>query len=330
MNNNSQSTKDHIKRLSIDGLVIAKFSRSIFKEMQKGKITAANCTCSVWEDFNQTIKNLTKWNDHFEQNSDIICLVKKHEDIIKAHTEEKVGIILGWQNTSAIENDIKKLQIFYDLGIRIAQLTYNTQNLVGSGCWETHDGGLSDFGKDVVFEMNRLGMIIDLSHVGPKTSSDTIKVSISPVTYTHCCPTLKKHPRNKTDKQLKEIANKGGMIGFASYTPFLPKGSESNIDDCINAMDYLINIVGEDQVGIGTDWVQDHDISFFQYLQKDKGTGRYVTPPYKSVPQMPYGISKLSQFQNFVPAMERAGWSTKKIEKIIGINWYLFFKEIWK
>ena len=330
MNNNSQLTKNHIKRLSIDGLVIAKFSRSIFKEMQKGKITAANCTCSVWENFSQTIDNLTIWNDHFERNSDIICNIKKYEDIDKAKADGKVGIILGWQNTSAIENDIKKLQIFYDLGIRIAQLTYNTQNLVGSGCWESNDGGLSDFGKDVVLEMNRLGMIIDLSHVGPKTSSDAIKVSNSPVTYTHCCPTLKKHPRNKTDEQLKEIANKGGMIGFASYTPFLPKGSESNIDDCINGMDYLINIVGEDQVDIGTDWVQDHDISFFQYLQKDKGTGRYVTPPYKSVPPMPYGISKLSQFQNFVPAMERAGWSNNKIEKIIGLNWYLFFKEIWK
>ena len=330
MNNNSQLTKNHIKRLSIDGLVIAKFSRSIFKEMQKGKITAANCTCSVWENFSQTIDNLTIWNDHFERNSDIICNIKKYEDIDKAKADGKVGIILGWQNTSAIENDIKKLQIFYDLGIRIAQLTYNTQNLVGSGCWESNDGGLSDFGKDVVLEMNRLGMIIDLSHVGPKTSSDAIKVSNSPVTYTHCCPALKKHPRNKTDEQLKEIANKGGMIGFASYTPFLPKGSESNIDDCINGMDYLINIVGEDQVGIGTDWVQDHDISFFQYLQKDKGTGRYVTPPYKSVPPMPYGMSKLSQFQNFVPAMERAGWSNNKIEKIIGLNWYLFFKEIWK
>ena len=330
MNNNSHLTNNHIKRLSIDGLVIAKFSRSIFKEMQKGKITAANCTCSVWENFSQTIDNLTIWNDHFKHNSDIICNIKKYEDIDKAKADGKVGIILGWQNTSAIENDIKKLQIFYDLGIRIAQLTYNTQNLVGSGCWESNDGGLSDFGKEVVLEMNRLGMIIDLSHVGPKTSSDAIKVSNSPVTYTHCCPSLKKHPRNKTDEQLKEIANKGGMIGFASYTPFLPKGSESNIDDCINGMDYLINIVGEDQVGIGTDWVQDHDISFFQYLQKDKGTGRYVTPPYKSVPPMPYGISKLSQFQNFVPAMERAGWSNNKIEKIIGLNWYLFFKEIWK
>ena len=330
MNIKSELHKKISSKISVDGLVIAKFSRSVFKDMQKGQITAANCTCSVWENFYQTIENLTKWNDHFKKNNDIIYHVKSYKDISKAHAEGKVGIILGWQNTSAIENDLKKLKIFYDLGIRVAQLTYNTQNLVGSGCWETHDGGLSDFGKDVVLEMNRLGMVIDLSHVGPKTSSDTISLSKSPVTYTHCCPALKKHPRNKTDYQLKEIANKGGMVGFASYTPFLPKGSNSNIDDCIEAMDYLINVVGEDQVGIGTDWVQDQDISFFQYLQKDKGIGRYVSTPYKEVPPMPKGISKLSQFQNFVPAMERAGWSTTKIEKVLGQNWYLFFKKIWK
>ena len=330
MNIKSELHKKISSKISVDGLVIAKFSRSVFKDMQKGQITAANCTCSVWENFYQTIDNLTKWNDHFKRNNDIIYHVKSYKDISKAHAEGKVGIILGWQNTSAIENDLKKLKIFYDLGIRVAQLTYNTQNLVGSGCWETCDGGLSDFGKDVVLEMNRLGMVIDLSHVGPKTSSDTISLSKSPVTYTHCCPALKKHPRNKTDYQLKEIANKGGMVGFASYTPFLPKGSNSNIDDCIDAMDHLINVVGEDQVGIGTDWVQDQDISFFQYLQKDKGIGRYVSTPYKEVPPMPKGISKLSQFQNFVPAMERAGWSTTKIEKVLGQNWYLFFKKIWK
>jgi membrane dipeptidase len=329
MNSESNSQQNFTNKISIDALVIAKFSRSIFKDMQKGQITAANCTCSVWENFAQTIDNLTAWNNHVKKNSDIIFHIKSYKDIKKAQVEGKVGIILGWQNTSAIESDLNKLQIFYDLGIRVAQLTYNTQNLVGSGCWESKDGGLSDFGKDVVLEMNRLGMVIDLSHVGPKTSLETINISKSPVTYTHCCPAIKKHPRNKTDEQLKQIANNGGMIGFASYTPFLPKGSNSNIDDCVEAMDYLINIVGEDQVGIGTDWVQDQDISFFEYLQRDKGTGRYVSQPYKDVPPMPKGIKRLSQFQNFVPAMERAGWSTKRIEKVLGQNWYLFFKKIW-
>ena len=116
--NSSNNISDLI---SIEGLAIAKFSRSVFKEMQRGKITAANCTCSVWENFNETIGKLTVWNDHFKKNSDIICHIKSTNDIIKAHADKKVGIILGWQNTSAIEDDINKLQIFYDLGVRIAQ-----------------------------------------------------------------------------------------------------------------------------------------------------------------------------------------------------------------
>ena len=160
------------------------------------------------------------------------------------------------------------------------QLTYNTQNLVGSGCWESRDGGLSDFGRDVVDEMNRLRILIDLSHVGPRTSDDAIRHSKAPVAYTHCCPMLKQHPRNKTDEQLHTIAAAGGFVGFASYTPFLPKGDESTLDDCIAAMTYLTNLVGEESVGIGTDWVQDQDIGFFHYLSADKGRGRPTTKPY--------------------------------------------------
>ena len=252
MNVNPKSSNNISGHISIEGLVIAKFSRSVFKDMKRGQITAANCTCSVWENFNQTIEKLTVWNNHFKQNEDLISHVKSSEDILSAQADNKVGIILGWQNTSAIENDIKKLQIFYDLGIRVAQLTYNTQNLVGSGCWETNDGGLSDFGRDAIDEMNRLGMLVDLSHVGPKTSDQAIKHSCRPVAYTHCCPMLLNHPRNKTDEQLRTIAEHGGFVGFASYTPFLPKGPETTIDDCIEGINYLINLIGEDSVGLGT------------------------------------------------------------------------------
>ena len=110
MNNESKSPQNFTNRISIDALVIAKFSRSVFKDMQKGQITAANCTCSVWENFTQTIDNLTAWNNHFKKNSDIIFHIKSYKDIKMAQAEGKVGIILGWQNTSAIESDLNKLQ----------------------------------------------------------------------------------------------------------------------------------------------------------------------------------------------------------------------------
>ena len=213
----------------IDGLVISKFSRAIFEDMQKGGITAANCTCSVWHNFHDTMANIAQWKHWFREWDDIIIQVFSVEDIVRAQKEKKVGIILGWQNTSGIDNDLGNLILFSDLGVKIIQLTYNSQNLVGSGCWESNDGGLTDFGHEVVNVLNELGILIDLSHVGPKTSDDAIRYSKKPVAYTHCCPMLKKHARNKTDDQLRTIAQADGFVGFASYTPFLPKGEDLSL-----------------------------------------------------------------------------------------------------
>ena len=137
----------------IDGLVVSKFSRALFEDMHRGGITAANCTCCIWENFSETMANISQWNQWFRENSDIILKVTCTKDILKAKDEGKVGIILGWQNTSAIDKDIRNIELFYNLGVRVMQLTYNTQNLVGSGCWETHDGGLSDFGRHAIDEM---------------------------------------------------------------------------------------------------------------------------------------------------------------------------------
>ena len=161
----------------IDGLNISNFSRKIFEDMLKGGITAANCTCCVWDGFSETMGNISQWKLWFEEHSDLIMQVYNTEDILAAKSQNKVGIILGWQNTSGIEDDVRYLALFRELGVRIIQLTYNSQNLVGSGCWETNDSGLSDFGRHAIDEMNRLGILIDLSHVGPKTSSDAIQHS---------------------------------------------------------------------------------------------------------------------------------------------------------
>ena len=256
----------------IDGLVVSKFSRELFEDMARGGVTAANCTCSVWENFSQTMANISQWNQWFRENSDIIIKITSVDDIRKAKSDGKVGIILGWQNTSAIDTDIRNLELFYDLGVRVVQLTYNTQNLVGSGCWETHDGGLTDFGRHAIDEMNRLGMLVDLSHVGPLTSDQAIKYSSSPVAYTHCCPMLLDHPRNKTDDQLRTIANHGGFVGFASYTPFLPKGPETTIEDCIEGIEYLINLIGEDNIGIGSDLCLNWSDDIVMWMRNGKWT----------------------------------------------------------
>jgi len=210
------------------------------------------------------------------------------------------------------------------------QLTYNTQNLVGSGCWEGHDGGLSDFGRDVIDEMNRVGVMVDLSHVGAATSRDAIEHSARPVAYTHCCPAgLKDYPRNKTDAQLRRIAERGGFVGVATYPPFLPWGEHTTVDNCVEVFEYVINVVGEDAVGIGTDFTQDQDAAFFRWLRSDKGHGRTLVSGVVGVPKLPAGLERLRDYANLTAAMERRGWPEPRIRKVLGENWLRMLREVW-
>ena len=317
----------HKNSIVIDGLVVSNWSREVFADMRKGGLTAANCTCSVWEGIKGTLNNIAHWKYSFETNKDLILQVKTSNDIHAAKKSNRTGIILGWQNTSGIEDHIDYLGIFKDLGVGIMQLTYNTQNLVGSGCYESHDSGLSDFGRDVVDEMNRLGILIDLSHVGAKTSDDAIRYSKKPVAYSHCLPSgLKDHPRNKTDEQLKFIADSGGFIGVTMFPPFLKNGANSTIDDYVEAIDYVVNLVGEDCIGFGTDFTQGHDDSFFQWITHDKGSGRKLVE-FGEISN-PLGLQTLGEYPNLTEALLRGGWSENKVRKIMGENWLRLLREI--
>ena len=207
--------------------------------------TAVNCTCSIWEGLRDTLVNVGRWNSWFRDNDDLLLPVKVVADIARAKNEKRVGIILGWQNTSALEDRVELVDVFKTLGVGVMQLTYNTQNLVGSGCYESRDSGLSDFGRDVIDEMNRVGVVVDLSHVGARTSEDAIRHSKQPVAYSHCCPAaLLDHPRNKTDEQLRFIVEHGGFVGVTTYPWFLPKCPDSTVDACVASIDYVINPVG--------------------------------------------------------------------------------------
>ncbi|RVP94996.1 dipeptidase [Sinorhizobium meliloti] len=312
----------------IDGLIISNWSGEIFREMRAAGLTAANCTCSVWEGFEATIQNIAKWNGWFRDYADDIVQARSTEDIVRAKKAGKTAIILGMQNTTAFEDQIGYIEIFKSLGVGIAQMTYNTQNWVGSGCYESRDSGLSDFGREVVAEMNRVGMLCDLSHVGPKTSRDVIDASNKPVAYSHCLPAgLKVHPRNKSDEELRYIVEKGGFVGVTMFPPFLPKGAHSNIDDYIDAIDYVVNLVGEDSVGIGTDFTQGYGNEFFNWITHDKGFGRKLTD-FGEVTN-PVGIRRIGDFPNLAEAMSRSGWRSAKIEKVIGANWLSLLDRVW-
>jgi membrane dipeptidase len=311
-----------------DGLNVSNFGVDIFKSMRAGGVTAANCTCSVWENFQDTIANLTKWNDWFRQHGDLIVKATSVSDIRAAKADGKTAIVLGMQNTSAFEDKIGYVQILRELGVVVAQMTYNTQNWVGSGCYEGRDSGLSDFGREVVFEMNRVKMLCDLSHVGPKTSKEVIDTSKAPVVYSHCLPTgLKEHPRNKTDEQLRYIVDKGGFVGVTMFPPFLPKGPNSNVSDYVSAIEYVINVVGEEAVGLGTDFTEGYDQSFFDWITHDKGFGRKLTT-FGAI-KNPEGFREIRDFPNIAISMEKAGWSEKRIRDVLGENWLNLLDRVW-
>jgi membrane dipeptidase len=321
------STDLHNDAIVIDGLVIAKWDRVLFEDMRKGGLTAANCTVSVWEDCQKTVDNIVKMNQLIESNSELVMKVRSTNDIRRAKQLGKTGIMMGFQNAYAFEDQIGYVQVFKDLGVGVVQMCYNTQNLVGTGCYE-RDGGLSGFGYEIVAEMNRVGIMCDLSHVGAQTSQEVILASNKPVCYSHCLPSgLKDHPRNKSDQELKFIAEHGGFVGVTMFAPFLQKGIHATVDDYVEAIAYIYNLVGEDQIGIGTDFTQGHGQDFFEWLTHDKGYARRLTSFGEIV--NPLGIRTLGEFPNLTDALLRRGFTATQVRKIMGENWMRVLGDVW-
>ena len=218
----------------------------MYRSLQEGRVTGINATIAIWENFRETMDNLAAWVHRFESYQDTVTQARTARDILRAKEEGKVGVVFGWPNASPIENDLNRLALFHTLGVRIIQITYNERNLIGNGCYERTDDGLSRFGQDAVKEINRLGILIDLSHVGDRTTLDAAEQSDSPVSCTHAnARSFLNHPRNKTDDALRVIAERGGVIGANAFPPFLRNGFASTIRDYVDAIDDLIERVGK-------------------------------------------------------------------------------------
>jgi len=313
-----------------DALNISNYSREIFQAWNTGGITGVSCTCGLWENIRDSIGNVIQWRGWFEQHADLILQVKTTEDLRRAKREGKTGVVLSWQNTSGIEDRVDYLQIFGELGVKIMQLTYNTQNYSGAGCLEERDSGLTGFGREVVDEMGRVGIVCDLSHCGNQTAADTIAYAKHPPCFTHILPLgMKDAKRNKSDNLLREMGQRGGMIGLSQFGPFMQKGNDSTIDDYVAAAEYVINVVGEDSVGIGSDASEGHGrpSAFMQWCNRDKGYARQLSPWGADKVVKPLG--PLAERAKLGEAMMRAGWSEELQRKVLGENWVRYLKQIW-
>jgi membrane dipeptidase len=318
------------RAIVFDGLNICRWSREIFEEWREGGITGVSCTCGLWENFRDSIARIIEWNRWFEDNGDLILKVGTTADVLRAKAEGKTGVVLSWQNTAGIEDRIDYLQIFEALGVKIMQLTYNTQNYSGAGYTELNDSGLTGFGREVVDEMGRVGIVCDLSHVGPQTSADVIAYAKKPPCFSHILPAgLKDVKRNKSDELIRAMGARGGMIGLSQFGPFMQKGNDSTIDDYVRAMEYVIELAGEDNVGVGSDASQGHGrpSEFMAWCNRDKGYARVLTPYGTDKVVKPLGT--LAERAKLGDAMVRAGWSEVRMRKVLGENWVRYLRTIW-
>ena len=331
----SEARRIYDEAIVIDGLNVSNWeSDAVFERLRAGNITAINATVATWENFLQTMDHLSAWMRRFREREDILQ-VKETADIHAAKKLGKTGIILGFQNASPIENDLDRLGLFLSLGVRVIQVTYHETNLLGSGCWERNDAGLSNFGIDAVREMNRLGIVVDLSHVGPKTTLDAIEVSEQPVAITHAnARTFCGHRRNKEEEALVALAEKGGVVGATSFANFLPKGFDSTVEDFVDAIDDMVERIGIDHVAIGTDSTHDQPLEFWHYISSQQGTKFPSTfadgsIPYTELSFQPKGIDSPAEFPNLADALADRGYSGEDIARLLGGNWMSLFERVW-
>ena len=315
----------------IDGVVfdclqISKWNRPTLEEASLGGVNGIHATCAVWEGTSDTIRNISDWYSLQRENSDIVSLVTSAAGIREAAQSNKLAVLLGFQNSSPFEQDYTLVEVFHRLGVRVAQLTYNIQNHVGGSCYEPHDSGLTRFGHRIVEEMNRVGMLIDLSHVGDKTSLDAVEASAAPVAITHANPRwYAETPRNKSNELIQAVTNRGGVIGVCFY-PNVIGGKDSTLKSLCEMMVRLIDQVGSDHVAFGSDAARNWPATYVEHLRD----GRWKPREPAEWPQWPDWFSSSADFPRIFEGLSAAGVSDEDLRKIAGENWLRLFDVVFK
>ncbi len=318
--------------LVVDCLQASKPSRERFLEWREGNVGCVHVTLAVWENCRETLSVVGIWNRMFADNADLVERATSAADIRRIHAAGRTAVILGFQNTSPLEDDIDLVQIFHDLGVRIIQLTYNIQNHIASGCWEDNDPGISQFyGRNLIKEMNAVGMLIDVSHTAENSSLQAAELSERPIAITHANPSgwvgfdIELNRRNKSDELIKLVAEKGGVIGLSMYPKIMRGGSNATLDDFCEMVEYSAEQFGIDAVGLGTDFNTGHPPEAITWWR----AGRWArTSPVAGVlATWPDWFSQPSAFPNLIQALRDRGFSDDDVSKIAGGNWLRLFEE---
>ncbi len=314
----------------IDGLQYANWSEKIFRQMRQGGVDAVHVTITYHETFRETVLNIEAWNRHFERCPDLIFQGRSAADVALACATGRTAIFFGSQNPSCIEDDIGLVEVLHTLGLRFMQLSYNNQSLLATGCYEAEDAGLTRMGRAVVTEMNRVGLVVDMSHSGERSTLDAIAHSTRPIAITHANP-ARWHParRNKSDGVLTALANSKGILGFSLYPHHLRGGSACSVQDFCQMVARTADVMGVGTLAIGSDLCQDQPDSVVQWMRSgrwtkalDFGEGSAEAPGF---PPMPPWFQDNRHFGAIEAGLTAVGMSATEVAGIMGGNWLDFF-----
>lgn len=317
--------------ITIDGLQYSRWSSKIFKQMREGNLDCVHVTIAYHETALETLRNIGKWNQLFELHGDLITRVNSAEDVIDAKESGKTGVVYGFQNCSPIEDDFSLVEVFHTLGVRFMQLSYNNQSLLATGCYEQSDPGITRFGRQVIREMNRVGMVIDMSHSAERSTLEAIEISERPIAITHANPSaFEPALRNKSDDVLKALAENGGMLGFSLYPFHLKNGSNCSLEEFCTMIASTAELMGIDHIGIGSDLCQDQPDTVVEWMRngrwsrsKDYGEG---SASQSGFPPQPDWFANSTHYENIELGLRSKGFNQDDVEKIMGLNWLRFFE----
>jgi len=326
------------RRLIIDGLgeIHLDYEMSLIDQVRASGmrgcvVTVGNPALQGPTAFDDMRAELEAYDRHIRTHPDRFLRATSSSDLDRAAAGSLIGLIYYTQNATPIQDDVERLRTLHDLGVRIVQLTYNTRNLLGDGCLERTNVGLSRFGVEVVERMNAMRMLVDLSHCGEATTLDGITLSKAPVAITHAgCKAVYDHPRNKSDEVLRKLADRGGVLGIYQINPYLGAKERNTLDDYLRHVDHAVNVAGIDHVGIGSD--REHRTIPDTEEEKQKLIEELsrLRPVTAATFRWPFFISELNhprRMETIAEGLTRRGRTSDEIDKVLGGNWYRLFRE---
>jgi membrane dipeptidase len=278
--------------------------------------------------YDDALQFIAAWSGFVGRNSEVFSLVGRAEDIDHAKAKQKIAVIIGLQNADEFR-DPKDVKAFFELGLRCAQLTYNSQNLIGSGSTDRVDGGISDYGVEIIKAMNEVGMLIDVSHSGDRTTLDAIELSPKPIAFTHSnCRALNNHPRLKTDEAIRKLAAKGGVMGITGVRNFVKDKEPTTVEDIVDHIDHVVQLVGIEHVGVGTD----SDLMGYDHMPPDQY--KQLKAGYKSSYAFrdkidTDGFNHPRKMFDLTAALVRRGYSDSNIQAVLGGNFRRLLGSTW-